>query len=271
MKTLWGHPHVTPSLIQSRFALQLSSLCPILHHTSQQRSLSLSLSRPSLAINSSLRSQHQTKRSFPSQHLNKHIYATSHAYQTCQLTNGKTVEQREFCIKDHGFTLRFIQHRKPAEDTSTRVIRVNIKKDWTASSNIKKGQSVPNTSRRTASSVLEGVICQRQQKGVGLSVPVQEGVTSSDMTPNECTRAAGPSIDVYSPRPGRVTTTHPMNGLLGISPTTGTADRAVLPTAQAHCAHTFELSSEGVDISETKRNYPNISLRNYYATHCKTN
>ena len=61
-------------------------------------SLSLSLPYPSLATNSSLCSQLQTKRRFPSQHLNKPIYATSHAYQTCQLTNGGQVEQREFCI-----------------------------------------------------------------------------------------------------------------------------------------------------------------------------
>jgi len=74
----------------------LSLLCTIRRYTSQQRCLSLSY--PSLATNSSLCSQLQTKRRFPSQHLNKRIYAISHAYQTYQLTNGGQVEQREFCI-----------------------------------------------------------------------------------------------------------------------------------------------------------------------------
>ena len=63
--------------------LQLSFLCPFLSNSVQQRSLSyLSLS------NSSLRSQLQTKRSFPTRHLSNGIHSTSHAYQTCQLTNG---------------------------------------------------------------------------------------------------------------------------------------------------------------------------------------
>jgi len=58
---MWGHPH---------------SYFPTRRYTSQQRSLSPSC--PSLTTNSSLCSQLQTRRRFPSHHLNKRIYATSH-------------------------------------------------------------------------------------------------------------------------------------------------------------------------------------------------
>ena len=69
---LWGHPHcgslssVNFSSIQYSNALSPVSLC-----------------------NSSLRSQLQTKRNFPTRHLSKSIHSTSHAYQICQLTNGR--------------------------------------------------------------------------------------------------------------------------------------------------------------------------------------
>jgi len=109
---------------KSRFTSQ--ALLPLYNsplHITATLSLSfLSFSRRTPSI----RSQLQTKRRFPSQHLNKSIYATSHAYQTCQLTNGGQVKQREFCIKDHVSNQRFIQHRHPAEDTSTRIIQANI-------------------------------------------------------------------------------------------------------------------------------------------------
>jgi len=52
--------------------------------------LSLSLSLLSFSLcNPSLRSQQQTKRSFPSWQLNESIHSTSHAYQICQLINGR--------------------------------------------------------------------------------------------------------------------------------------------------------------------------------------
>ena len=69
---MWGHPHrgcpssVHFSAIQYSNALSSISVC-----------------------NSSLRSQLQTKRNFPTQHLSKSIHSTSHAYQICQLTNGR--------------------------------------------------------------------------------------------------------------------------------------------------------------------------------------
>ena len=182
---LWLHPHVTPSPIHSRFASQFSSLCPILRYTSQQCSLLLSC--PSLAAHP-VSTQSQAKRTFPSWHLNQHIRANSHIYQICQLTNGREGEQREIHIKRLRFQFEIHStsessrrhiYKNHSSRHQERVTSSSIIKDWTDHCN-KKGQYVPNTSRRTASSVLEGVICQRQQKGVGLWATVQEGVTSSD-------------------------------------------------------------------------------------------
>ena len=78
----------------------------------------------------SFRSQFQTKRSFPSRHLNKSIHATSHAYQICQLTNGGQVEQREFCIKKATF---------PAWGSVDADIKKKIHQPRNVSFNIKKG------------------------------------------------------------------------------------------------------------------------------------
>ena len=70
--------------------LELSFLHPVNRQTAQQRFLSLSLSLLSFTLcNPSLRSQLQTKRSFPSRHLNKSIHSTSHANQISQVTNGR--------------------------------------------------------------------------------------------------------------------------------------------------------------------------------------
>ena len=107
---------------------------------------------------------------------------------------------------------------------------------------------------------------------------VQEGVTtSSDMQHHDTKRGtgpAGPSADVYSLHPRRVTTTHPRNCLLNILSPTATADRTMLPpefhTTQVHCAFMFQLLYEADHISEARRNYPNITLRNYCATHRTT-
>jgi len=79
---------------KSRFASQ--AFLPLYNsplHITATLSISLSLSCPSLAVH--LACAHSSKPSalFPSQHLNKSIYATSHAYETCQLTNGGQVEQ----------------------------------------------------------------------------------------------------------------------------------------------------------------------------------
>jgi len=144
--------------------------------------LSFSLCTPSF------HSQSQAKCTFPSWHLNQHIRANSHIYQICQLTNGRAGEQREIHIKRLRFQFEIYStskssrrhiYKNHSSRHQERVTSSSIIKDWTDHCN-KKGQYVPNTSRRTASSVLEGVICQRQQKGVGLWATVQEGVTSSD-------------------------------------------------------------------------------------------
>ena len=66
----------------------------------------LSLSYPSLSA-TCLRSQLQTERSFPSRHLNKSIHSTCHAYQICQLTNGRAGRTaRSLYKKGHVFNRR---------------------------------------------------------------------------------------------------------------------------------------------------------------------
>jgi len=61
--------------------------------------LFLSLSCPSIAAHPVSTHCSQIKRTFPSRNLSQHIYAISHAYQTCQLANGRAGEQREIHIK----------------------------------------------------------------------------------------------------------------------------------------------------------------------------
>jgi hypothetical protein len=72
VKQLWGHPH--------------SSSPSSIHFSSIQYSNALS---PICLSNSSLRSQLQTKRSIPTHNFGSGIHSTSHAYQICQLTNGR--------------------------------------------------------------------------------------------------------------------------------------------------------------------------------------
>ena len=152
--------------------------------------LSLSLSNPSLATNSSLCSQLQTKRRFPSQYLNKHIYATSHTYQTCQLTNGGQVE--------HARILYIRPHFQPENSFNIGIQQKTHLQQYSSrpqeSPQQYQEESVRSLHIKTDSqSVSEGVIRRRPRKGVGLSVTVQKGVTSSDSnitTLYECTGAA---------------------------------------------------------------------------------
>ena len=110
----------------------------------------LSLSFLSSSIcNPSLRSQFQTKRSFPSRHLNKSIHSTSHAYQICQLTNGRA-----------GRTARSL-YKRPCFQPENH---------WTPTSRryISKDQSAPKSRRNS----------QLQHQGLGSSVH-QEGPNTS--------------------------------------------------------------------------------------------
>jgi len=105
-------------------------------------------------------------------------------------------------------------------------------KDW-ADQCTKKGQSVSNTSRRKASSVLEGVICRRQQKGVGLSVTVQDRVTSFDTQHHDTKRVDGVCRAISC----RLSTDHisvvhaSQERTTRRSPLIATADWTVLPPA----------------------------------------
>ena len=99
----------------------------------------LSLFPVLLLLQTCLCSQLHTKHTFPSRHLSQHTRANSHAYQICQLANGRAGEQQEIHIKRPWFQPESIQHRNPAEDTSIRIIQAGIKKassslkkDWTA-------------------------------------------------------------------------------------------------------------------------------------------
>ena len=75
---MWGHPHYS-----SPSSIQFSAW-------QHDNTLSLSIFLQSFSLcNPSLHSQLQTECSFPSLHLNTSIHSTSHAYQICQLTNGR--------------------------------------------------------------------------------------------------------------------------------------------------------------------------------------
>jgi len=80
---------------------------------------SLSLQSFSLC-NPSLHSQLQTECSFPSRHLNMSIHSTSHAYQICQLTNGRAGRPREVCIKMATFPAWDSQRLHQEEATSRK-------------------------------------------------------------------------------------------------------------------------------------------------------
>ena len=112
--------------------------------------------------NPSLRSQFQTKRSFPSRQLNKIIHSTSHAYQICQLTNGRAGRTARSLLK---------RPRFQPENHSTPTSRRYINND----------QSAP-TSRR---------ISQLQhQEGLGSSVhqggPVSSNTSGTDSQLRYC-------------------------------------------------------------------------------------
>jgi len=157
-------------------------------HHSNALSLSLSLSCPSLSINSSLHSQLHTKRSFPSQHLNKRIYATSHAYQICQLANGRAGEQREIHIKRPWFqpeihstsasSRRHIhknnssRHQESQQQSQERLASIKIKGQLVASRRAVSPQHIKTDSQfRIRRSKLSATT-----RTSNLSLTVQEGV-----------------------------------------------------------------------------------------------
>ena len=109
MYVICGSTHVATFQLAVTHHSNATSLFPIL----------LSLQTSVSAHNS------RNKRRFPSQNLSQHICANSHAYKFCQQANGRTDEQRENHIKRPWFQPEesFIQHRHPAEDTSTRIFK----------------------------------------------------------------------------------------------------------------------------------------------------
>ena len=117
-------------------------------------SLSLSLSYPSLLV-FRLRSHLQTKRSFPSWHLNKSIHSTCHAYQICQLTIGRAGwTARSLYKKGHVFNLRSFNayikkkaHQQgPAAPTIIRASQLQHQEGLRSSVH-QEGPFCPNTSR----------------------------------------------------------------------------------------------------------------------------
>jgi len=112
---MWEHPH--SHFLTRRYASQHVSQCRSTHittfqlaviHHGKATSLSpilLSLKTPVTAHNS------RNKRRFPSQHPSQHFRANSHAYQTCQPTDGRADEQRETHIKRQWFQPK--DYRKP--------------------------------------------------------------------------------------------------------------------------------------------------------------
>jgi len=150
---MWEHSH--SHLPIHRYASQHVSQCRSTHittfhltaiHHSNATSLSpilLSLRTPVSAHDS------RNKRRFPSQLLTQHFRANSHAYQTCQPTNGTADEQLQnhikrprFQPKDYSLNID-IQQKTHLQEYSS--------KHQESRSNIKKGQYVPYISRRTAS------------------------------------------------------------------------------------------------------------------------
>ena len=109
--------------------------------------------------------------------LSQHFRAKSHAYQICQPANGRADEQREnhikrpwFQPKDYSFNIG-IQQKTHLQDFSS--------KHQESPQQYQEGP-VPSLHIKTDSqSVSGGVIWSPTAKGVGLSVPVQKGVTTS--------------------------------------------------------------------------------------------
>jgi len=129
---MWGNLHVSPSPIQIPFRrtrFPPSVQFAVTHHINDHSSspLHLSLSFLSSCRTPSLCSQLQTKLHFPSQHFNISIYATSHAYHTYRLTNGRQVEQVEFYMYDHASRLRFITSASTSrENATTRILQERL-------------------------------------------------------------------------------------------------------------------------------------------------
>jgi len=120
----------------------------------------------------------RNKRRFPSQLLTQHIRANSHAYQTCQPTNGRADEQREnhikrpwFQPKDYSFNIG-IQQKTHLQDYSS--------KHQESPQQYQEGPVRSLHVKTDSQSVSGGVIWSVTAKGVGLSVTVQKGVTLFD-------------------------------------------------------------------------------------------
>jgi hypothetical protein len=119
--SVWGHPHCgSPSSVRFSSIQYSNALSPI------------------SVCNSSLRSQLQTTCNFPTRHLSKSIHSTSHAYQICQLTNGR-VGCAAKCLdkKRPQFQPGIIKRRHQQEDPSRRTSQLQHQ-ERLASCNIKK-------------------------------------------------------------------------------------------------------------------------------------
>ena len=110
---MWGHPHVIPSLIQSRFTSQLPFLCPYTsQHTDLVNNSLTTTANHSLSI-TRLHSQLRTKHSF---HITvPRLHATCHAYRICRLANGRAGQTAEVSIKK--VTLATGDHSTPTPGT----------------------------------------------------------------------------------------------------------------------------------------------------------
>ena len=119
--------------------LYLSFLRPVLGHTAQQHSLSLSLSLSfSLDNPSPLTAPNQAQ--FPI--TVPQLHSTCHAYQICQLTNGRAGQTARILYKKRtSFQPEIIQRLHQKEGTSARTSSSIIKKDLAVLC-IRKGQSV---------------------------------------------------------------------------------------------------------------------------------
>ena len=123
-------------------------------------------------------------------------------------------------------------HRE--EYTSIRTSQLQHQEGWPAATSRKTSQL--GTTRRASLSryikngqtglILQGVICLRRPKGVGLSVTIQKGVTSRHLTSGR-----GPTVlPAYISSPtGLVTATHPGNCCY--------ASRCPLPQPTGQCCH----------------------------------
>jgi len=92
---LWGHQHVTPSPIQSRFASQLSFLCPYTNqHTDPANSILTTTGNHSLTPSFSV--YFQTKKTAPG---NQNYLLEATPISSANQPMAEQADQQETCIK----------------------------------------------------------------------------------------------------------------------------------------------------------------------------